>query len=589
VITNIKELLLVHGLSLQVHREETVKKGKLMPEYYVNGKKVVLTNKDFVAKGGEKSVFRKGKIAYAIYEELKKMIPPAKIGELSELDNPGIVRPQDIIYNEQKHEIGFTMAFLDDNVIPLPKLFTNTFRDKNGINNDMTTELVENLKHIIHFVHEHKCLIVDGNEMNYLVGNDFLTPHMIDVNSFQTKSYPATAYHPATRDWMNDGFTTLSDWFGFAVISFQLFVGIHPFKGKHPDYRRNDFRKRIADCISVFDSSVSLPPAARDFNLIPSMYKDWYFDLFVNGMRKVPPQLPGSAGQVHVQVVLVQSTDNFEIQELREFADTILYHSGDITKIKGKILIGRTDYNAEPNEEILLTPLEEVPVIAKVQDRKLNLRTITPSISVKYPTIECTDMMIIENTLYLKNKEKLVELGFRVLNSIVHPFIKTVWSIEPNSSKLFSGMVTQSVLGKGFVVIPLPDYTKSSCIVKSIPEIDDYQIVDAKHDNRICMLIGSKGTKYDRIILVFDEAYNKYRCVITEDVDFAPVNFVVLDTGICIHLADDDAIEILFNKPGKGDLKRIEDPQVDSSMRLCKDGTKVLFFKGTKLFSFKMK
>ena len=102
-------------------------------------------------------------------------------------------------------------------------------------------------------------------------------------------------------------------------------------------------------------------------------------------------------------------------------------------------------------------------------------------------------------------------------------------------------------------------------------------------------LFRSKGTKYDRIILVFDEAYNKYRCVITEDVDFSPVNFVVLDTGICIHLTDDDAIEILLNRPEKGDLKRIEDPQVNSSMRLCKDGTKVLFFKDTKLFSFKMK
>ena len=98
-----------------------------------------------------------------------------------------------------------------------------------------------------------------------------------------------------------------------------------------------------------------------------------------------------------------------------------------------------------------------------------------------------------------------------------------------------------------------------------------------------------KGTKYDRIILVFDKAYNKYRCVVTEDVDFAPVNFVVLDTGICIHLTDDDAIEILLNRPDKGDLKRIEDPQVNSSMRLCKYGTQVLFFKDTKLFSIKVK
>ena len=398
-----------------------------MSEYYVNGKKFTLTDRDFVAKGGEKKVFRKGKLAYAIYDDMRKMIPPAKIGELKVLDSPNIIRPIDIIYTPKKIEIGFTMAFLDDDTIPLPKLFTTTFRDKNAITNDIAIELVEKLKLLIHFVHEKKCLIVDGNEGNYLVGDDFVTPYMIDTNSMQTKNFPATAYHPATRDWMNQDFTTMSDWFGFAIISFQLFIGIHPFKGSHPNYRRNDFRKRIEECVSVFDPKVSIPPAARDLNLIPQHYKDWYYDLFANGMRKEPPQLPGSVGKVTVKVVLVQSTDNFEIIELRVFPDTVLYHSGDVTKIKGKIYIGKTDYDVEPAEEIVFTPLEGMPVIVKVQDKKIHMRTITPSVSVKYPEIECTDMMIIENTVYLKNKERLIELGFKVAKSIIHPFIKSVW------------------------------------------------------------------------------------------------------------------------------------------------------------------
>ncbi len=560
-----------------------------MSEYYVNGKKFTLTDRDFVAKGGEKKVFRKGKLAYAIYDDMRKMIPPAKIGELKVLDSPNIIRPIDIIYTPKKIEIGFTMAFLDDDTIPLPKLFTTTFRDKNAITNDIAIELVEKLKLLIHFVHEKKCLIVDGNEGNYLVGDDFVTPYMIDTNSMQTKNFPATAYHPATRDWMNQDFTTMSDWFGFAIISFQLFIGIHPFKGSHPNYRRNDFRKRIEECVSVFDPKVSIPPAARDLNLIPQHYKDWYYDLFANGMRKEPPQLPGSVGKVTVKVVLVQSTDNFEIIELRVFPDTVLYHSGDVTKIKGKIYIGKTDYDVEPAEEIVFTPLEGMPVIVKVQDKKIHMRTITPSVSVKYPEIECTDMMIIENTVYLKNKERLIELGFKVAKSIIHPFIKSVWSIAPNSSKLFSGIIAQSVLGKGYVVIPIPNYSKSSCIVKAIPELDDYQIMDAKHDNHVCILIGSKGVKYDRITLVFDESYNEYRCHISEDVDFLPVNFTVLDSGVCIQITDDDAVEILINKVKKGDLKRIEDPQVDSSMKLTKDVTTLLFFKGNKLYSFKMK
>jgi len=564
-----------------------------MSDFYVGGKKITLTNQDFVAKGGEKKIFRKGKIAYAIYEDLKKVIPPAKITELSELDHPGIIRPIDIIYTPKKIEIGFTMNFLDEDTIPLPKLFTSTFQNKHGIDNDKITELVENLKELIHFVHQRNCLIVDGNEMNYLVGNDFITPFMIDVDSIQTKNFPATAYHPATRDWTATEFTTLSDWFGFAVLSFQLFVGIHPFKGNHRNYRKNDFRKRVIDCISVFNPEVTLPPTIRDFNLIPQHYKDWYFDLFVNGMRKEPPQLPGSIGRVTVKVMLIQSTDNFEITELREFSNTILYHSGEVTKLKDKIVIGRTEYDAEPDEEVLFTPLENLPVVVKVRERKVHMRSLTPSISISYPEIECSDMMIVKNTLYLKNRGKLIEIGFTTGkqsgNITLHPYIKNVWTVEPNSSKLFGGIVTQSVLGKGYVVIPIPKYVGSSCVVKAIPELDDYQIVDAKHEDHVCILIGRKGKTYDRISLVFDEAYNKYRSSVVQDVDFLPINFTVLDNGICIHITDDDAVEISFNKISKGDVKRIEDPEINSSMRLTKDGTKVLFFKENKLFTFKMK
>src|SRR4030042_7024396 len=140
----------------------------------------------------------------------------------------------------------------------------------------MIIHLVENIKKLIYFVHDKNCLIVDGNELNYLVNNDFITPYMIDVNSWQTPSYNATAIMPSIRDWSTTTFSELTDWFSFAIISFQLFIGVHPFKGTHKKYRRNDFVNRVKDSVSVFNSQVSLPPSARDFNLIPGSYKDWY-------------------------------------------------------------------------------------------------------------------------------------------------------------------------------------------------------------------------------------------------------------------------------------------------------------------------
>ena len=47
------------------------------------------------------------------------------------------------------------------------------------------------------------------------------------VDSYQTAHYPATAIMPSVRDWkvpLHD-FSELSDWFSFAIVSFQVFLG----------------------------------------------------------------------------------------------------------------------------------------------------------------------------------------------------------------------------------------------------------------------------------------------------------------------------------------------------------------------------
>jgi len=556
---------------------------------YVNGKKVNLSQKNYVTKGGEGSIFRKGSIAYKIYEDLKKMIPAAKISELSVLNNPSIVRPQDIVYNNKKHEIGFTMDWLDEDTIALCKMFTNTFRDNNGIENDHVIQLVENIKNVTQFIHDKKFLMVDGNELNYMVANDFVTPYFIDVNSWKTPSFPATAIMPSIRDWTTDDFTILTDWFSFAIISFQLFIGIHPFKGKHTSYRKNDFRKRITDCVSVFNSAVSLPPTTRDFNLIPSAYKDWYFQLFENSERRPPPQLPGTTRKIQVQVHLIQSTDNFEIRELHEYLGDVLYHNPplNVTKTKERLYIGKTDYKVPPNVEVIFTPLENHPILVKIEDKRVKFKSLAlpdPNLD-----IECTDMMIVNNTLFLKNKEKLMELAFKVFNGSIHVIIKTVWTIEPNSSQIFSGVVVQSVLGRAYLAIPLPTFDKSSFIVKSIPELDEFQIMDAKYDNKVCVLTGHKGGVYSRFIVIFDDKHDKYTFRAVDDVDYAPINFTCLDNGVCILITDDDAIEIFLNRIDKDDIKRIEDPIINSTMRLCKDGTQARFFRDNKVYEIKMK
>ncbi|MCF8019877.1 MAG: hypothetical protein K9L62_10800 [Vallitaleaceae bacterium] len=556
---------------------------------YVNGQQMNLSQRDYVAKGGEGSIYRKGDIAFKIYEDLNKMIPVAKIGELSQLNHDSIVRPQNVVYDEKKHEVGFTMNWLGGNIVALCKLFTNTFRKNNNIENDQIIELVENIKNVTQFIHERKFLIVDNNELNYMVSEDFVNPYLIDVNAWKTPSYPPTAIMPSIRDWTTDNFTPLSDWFSFAIISFQLFVGIHPYKGKHKKYRKNDFRKRVIDCISVFNSEVALPPTTRDFNLIPSAYKDWYYQVFENGARKPPPPIPGMAGVAQVLVQIIKSTDNFDIRELVKFKEEILFHNATLglTKTKERIYIGKTEYKVDVNVEVIFTPLENAPMLVKIENKRIRFKAFSgnnPSID-----LECTDMMIINNTLFLKNKERLMELTFKQFNDKIHPIIKTTWSIEPNSSQMFSGVVVQSVLGKTYLAIPLPSFDKSSFMIKAIPELNEYRIMDAKYENKICVLTGYKGGVYSRFIIIFDDKHTKYTLRQVNDVDYATINFTCLDNGVCVLITDDDAIEIFLNRIDKDAVKRIEDPIINSTMRLCKEGNQVRFFRNNKVYEIKMR
>lgn len=557
--------------------------------YTINGKRITLSDDEFLCKGGEGKIYLKNGVAYKIYHDPAQMIPQAKIKELSEINDPSIVGPIDLIFSG-KQIIGFTMKALRGDTYPLVKLFTNTFRDTNGITNDLTMELVENIKNKTHYIHSKNCLIVDGNELNYMVGKDFVTPYFIDVNCWQTKSFPATAIMASIRDYKSKGFSIMTDWFSFGVVSFQLFVGIHPFKGTIDGYKKRDFEKRIVDCVSVLNPKVRVPNAARDFSLIPASYMDWYFKMFEKGERIAPPALPGAVGTVQVVVQLIQSTDNFEIMEIRDFKEEILFYTvlfgNSITKTKSKIYVNKGEFKVSPNVEVLYSVPDMVPIMTKIVNGKIEFHS-TYSVTINSVNLKCSDFMIANNTLYLKNRGKLIEMDFRLFGNNLIPSAKKVWRIEKTSSQMFANVITQSILEDAFLVIPTPE--KGHCYTIKTPELNGYKIIDAKYENKVCIVIGHKDGQYDKLIFKFSDDHKKHTARVIEDIDYTPINFVTLDNGVCIMINDDDSIEIFLNRIDKDDVKRIEDPDVDSTMRLFKDGVNALFVKGNKLYSIKMK
>lgn len=563
---------------------------------FVRGKgKVLLSEeRDYVADGGEGRIYAKGDVVYKIYFDQSRMIPEAKIAELSILEHSNIIRPKDILLNKNNEPIGFTMDRVDGT--ELCRLFNTVFLTSNNITPEMLLKLVENIQETTQFIHDKGCLIVDGNEMNYLVGvKDYVLPYFIDVNSYQTPSFPASAINIFFSDLHTKVFSTLSDWFTFGIVACKIFLGIHPYKGNHPDYRRKDILKRMKDNVSIFNPETNLPVAARDFSYIPTAYYEWFVKLFEKGERLPPPYAAGLLKVVPVAVKLIQSTGNFVIKLLRKYDEDIIRHKAvhgtHVVSTRNTVYIDRTRYKMSlAGGDIVFTPRTLIPLVARIREKDGMLTVCKMDGTPLKLTLKVSRKIFsIDNAIYVFHKGDLTEISVNEVNKKPITSVSNVWKIMPKSSRNFDGFIYQTVLGKSYVVIPYHKVGKSYCAIKNIPELDDYKIVDGKHDNHVCMLIGVKEHTYHRIILRFDEHYDTYDTRIVEDIDYPSINFVTLDNGVVVSIDEHAVVEVFSHKIGSSKVKRIEDPEIKTEMILSKDGTNVLFYTANTLYSLKMR
>ena len=543
----------------------------------VKGKTITLTRNDFLASGGEGSVYVKRSKAYKIYNDPKRMIPIGKINELSVLSDKNIIKPEDVIFNRKK-PVGYTMRFVK-NTFALCQLFTKAFKDRHGLTPDMCVKLIKSMQETVRHIHENNILIVDLNEMNFLSDSKFTELYFIDVDSYQTKSYPATALMESVRDRHSTRFSEGTDWFSFAIVTFQLLIGIHPYKGKHPNIKGMD--ARMDKNISVFDSKVRVPKSCLPFKTIPPAYLDWYKAVFDRGLREPPPMAIGKAGVV-VATRLVAGSDKFEMKKLFECQWDIHRYARHMQSecLLGKgICFDRKHYlDIQPPYSIAFHG--STPVAAQLQGDKLVLTNVRMQKKIPNNVI-AEKLMAYDGRLYAKSGDNILEIQF--FGSEVQPVVgqKLVGKVLAQATQLFHGVAIQNMLGTYYASI-FP--AEGQCIQTRLGFLDGYRIVEAKYERNVLMVIGVKKGKYDRF--VFDVASGAIRTV--KDVSNAGLNFTVLDNGICVCIDEQERVEI-FHKRKINQLKVVDDPAIHGGMRLFTDGGKVLFADGRDLFSFTMK
>lgn len=547
----------------------------------VNSAPVTLAKSDYLAAGGQGEVYVKGATAYKIYHDPKHMIPVGKIGELQQIKTPAVIRPQDVICSDKGAPIGYTMPYVT-NTWTLCQLFTRTFRDREGLDHDHMRALVQQLREAVAAVHAASVLVVDLNEMNALVSKAFDRLYLLDADSYQTPHYPATALMESVRDRHSSTFSTGTDWFAFGITSFQMFIGIHPYKGKHPSLV--DLDARMQANMSVLNPAVAVPKVCYSTDVIPPVWRAWYTAVFEKGLRDAPPldfsgavQAPvhTSAAPVSTKLIM-EARIHFEgvLRQYMEWGSTQIVESDRGVKVGNR------------------TVLDSGWLVADSQGRPHVMAYRASAVVSDDLTSGAAGMQpLLAKAFCMSERQVYAQVGDYIYRIMLQAAgVRTLISTQPmmgcmeHATKLFEGGAIQDMLGEPYVSLLRP----AGAYTLRVPELKGYRVVHAKSAGSILVVCASRRGVYDRFVFRFDDAFQTYDARVVPDVAPASPNFAITDNGVVVLMTEDADLEVFSARKDSVGMKVIQDPALDAAMRLVPLQGRIGYLFGDTLYSLRM-
>ena len=563
------------------------------------GERLELSSHEFVAGGGEGNVYAIGTRGFKIAHDPAAACPPGKRAELAQIGDPHVLSPTGALHRRHGrrsttvgHEMPFaTQAWTACELIPL------AFRRRHALSPTVIPRLVAQLRDRIAAVHAAGCRVVDLNEANVLVSKDFRTAMLIDVDSFQTPSFPATAIVPTVADPTRapGDFDESTDWFSFAVLTCSLLAGIHPFRGKHPSVK--GLMARIQAGISIFDPSVRLPRACLPVQSMPNPWRDWLHATLQLGQRRPPPH-PGGALQLGTSPQPRAPAARLRMQPLHRAH----HHVRAVLEAQGRLVI-HTGSRVLVDGAVRLDAAESValgispgghPVAAWVEAGMLHLHDLDREVALPC-TAAAREVTSARGTLYVTcgdtvSRVELLDLPDRIdrpkeggptLVAGLRPCVR----VAPQASRLWPGCVIQQLLGS--TTVSLLSET-GAAEQRRIPELDGRRIVDAVHDRHVMVVVTQRGDGYERLVFRFRPGRgHTLRCQADRPAHAAQL--VVLDTGVCVSLDPDDQLELFVRAPDHPTRQRLDDPAVGGDWLLCPGDGRLLAIVGPRVYEISMR
>jgi len=566
-----------------------------------------LLPRDHLATGGEGAVYLKNGMVFKVYLDgaaARARGMEEKIGLLSRISHPYIVSPIDVLYDRRHEMVGYYMPAAQG--VPVVRIFTNAWRDANGFNNEHSVKLVENMRAALRVAHDLSALVADGNEMNWLA--DGVEPRAIDVDSWQIGDFKATAIMASIIDHHADVLSEETDWFAWGIVTFQIFTGIHPYKGTHPDFKRGDMEGRMQANASVFDPKVKLNGAVRDLSVIPKPLADWYQGVFQSGCRGAPPSVSMSmVPQIAARKLRLCATDSGLLKHnlIMSLPGVVRYISGNgvayyeegsrlsACDLKRRQLIPSID--AETIDRLLkggaclvrmasgfrLLQADSSGVFGRIIPGERDPVPPNPDIGrlpcVAEKLIEWGDRVFALNS---QNELGFTEIAIELLGGRSLLSIKQSWAVNQNSTRFFDGFAVTDCLGTPFIVQVEGD---SALLIHRASVLKEYRLVNGysrSHHSLILIGIGREDGLLHRLRMRLGKG--EYECIEDVVVDVAELNMAVTGKGIAAGIFEDGQL-FVWNTIGVGE-KIVHDAAVTRDLRLFAMTEGIFYYMGTDVF-----
>jgi hypothetical protein len=228
-----------------------------------------------------------------------------------------------------------------------------------------------------------------------------------------------------------------------------------------------------------------------------------------------------------------------------------------------------------PGAELVLTPKMLRPVAAWLRAvGALELEILTPKTRIE-TALSGEQLQVHAGRLYIRSGDRLLEIELHDVGPTVIAAARVQARIRPHASRLFPGVVLQSLLGSCYASLLDKEQGTRQLHLR---QLDGLRVVDAKYDRGVLVAVSHDRGRYDRYTYRLDGGEQDLR--IERDVDSPTVDFVCLPGGVCVCRKDNDRIELFPTRPGQSKRRIIEDAALHASTALARRGSQVIIARG---------